>query len=800
MNGAVVRWRGHWWRADLHDQSPQSITLDEVLSLAGPADPHGLLSQTDGVFAPVAAIVLQNLGGSLVAVGAEGPVRLGPDELTLLDSFQGPRSVSDLPMTETVRTALSRLITAGLLCPATEAPAPPVESMSAVLPQQFPAQPRRRGDAPSNRVPIYAIWQRAIGPMLSLGMLTAAARHHRNGALTEYFEIRPPEECSSFLDDIRTRPGPAVLLCSDYVFTIEENLRVARAALDLNPELLVVHGGPNSPRFSTEIETFFNLYDDVAHVLVRGEGERTLCELLDSLSCSALKLDPARLSAIDGISFRDPHSGEVVRTPDRERISDLDDLPSPYLTGEFDHLSPTDWAQPPFFETNRGCPYGCTFCDWGSATRSRVRRFDLDRVGAEFEWAAARGLAGAYLCDANFGIYERDVDVAERLAAARRRYGAPRYVMFSAAKNTTKHLTRILDVLAAADIDVATSISLQTTDPTTLEAVGRHNISTEAYLTLAADLRRRGHALVGDLILGLPGQTYRSYKADLQFMLDHEIMPRTFALRRLPNAPMNAPEYRSQHRIQIDEHQVVVATASMPLAARERGLKLRNIEAILERYGVLRHVMRFLQWDRDLPATDLMDGLLDVALDDADRYPCIAWLVQFFDVFATPACGWAPFYKEVHHLITHRFALPDDSGLHTVMLLQEFLMPTPGRRFPASLELDHDYVAYYASATRELYTSGNCAQPDRPLNEYPPATFTVWGDPLRLCQSGLDFPGDSRHQLLEGDFAIGSLAANELDSSLVRILPAVGTIRSMIDRRLALAGIFTEVVTGQGQQ
>ena len=31
-------------------------------------------------------------------------------------------------------------------------------------------------------------------------------------------------------------------------------------------------------------------------------------------------------------------------------------------------------------ESNRGCPYGCTFCDWGSATLSKVRNFDLDRV------------------------------------------------------------------------------------------------------------------------------------------------------------------------------------------------------------------------------------------------------------------------------------------------------------------------------------------------------------------------------------------------------------------------------------
>ena len=77
-------------------------------------------------------------------------------------------------------------------------------------------------------------------------------------------------------------------------------------------------------------------------------------------------------------------------------------------------------------ETNRGCPYGCTFCDWGSATLSRIRKFDLERVFAELEWCARNGSTRIGLADANFGIFERDVDIAEKIAELKAQYGYPK--------------------------------------------------------------------------------------------------------------------------------------------------------------------------------------------------------------------------------------------------------------------------------------------------------------------------------------------------------------------------------------
>ena len=70
------------------------------------------------------------------------------------------------------------------------------------------------------------------------------------------------------------------------------------------------------------------------------------------------------------------------------RLRDFENVPSPYLTGVFDELikeNPKErWLAS--WETNRGCPFSCAFCDWGSATASKVSRMHLDRIYKELDW------------------------------------------------------------------------------------------------------------------------------------------------------------------------------------------------------------------------------------------------------------------------------------------------------------------------------------------------------------------------------------------------------------------------------
>lgn len=624
----------------------------------------------------------------------------------------------------------------------------------------------------TDRIPVYTIWHEQHGPLLSTGMLTASARSFRDGLLEECYEIRRPETAESFLADLAQREGPAILLSSDYVWCLDLNIQTARAGLSLNPDLVVIHGGPSCPKFEADAERFLEDYGDVAHVLVRGEGEVVLAELLEALSHGLPGIVSESLRGIGGLTFKAP-SGETVRTPDQDRIADLNALPSPYLTGEFDDIPAAAWNQVLAIETNRGCPYGCTYCDWGSSTLSRIRKFDIDRVLAELEWATTRSVASISITDANFGIMSRDVTIAEGLADLKRATGFPGTVAFYPAKNTTKHLVQIMDHVVDSGMLMAACLALQTVDDGTLHAIRRDNISTDAFLEFAAAMRRKGLPLQAELIVGLPGQTVESYTRDLQFTSDHEIIARTYMLRVLPNAPLNDPAYLEEFGVVYGADSTVTSTASFTNEDFHRMLAIRRIHIIFEQSGMLRHLLRYLQWDHGLPMTDVLVRILDVVETRPDEYPLMAWMYGHFDLCPSPPVGWSSVFAEVRRFVRLELGVADSDPIDAVLALQEFLLPYPNRTFPSTISLPYDFVRYRRSAIRGLYFEGQAGVPAGRLEDYPPAELTIDGDPLGLCTDGIYIWGESRDPEKLGDFNALTGWCCELQSPLINPMPVV---------------------------
>lgn len=622
---------------------------------------------------------------------------------------------------------------------------------------------------PTQRIPVYAVWHPGVGMPLALGMITASARAHRGGVLLDRYDIHRPEAAEEVLRSLGSGSGPAVLLCSDYLWTIEENLQMARQAKRLRPELLVVHGGPSCPKYGHDAEAFLRRHGDAADLLVRGEGEHTVSCLLDAVA-SLPNVDQSSVREIPGLSFLD-RGGRFVRTSDPERIADLGTLPSPYLTGEFDDVPFDEWGNVIPLETNRGCPYKCTFCDWGASIASRVRFFDLDRVLAEIAWIARTGRT-VYITDANFGMAPRDREIAAELARTRRRIGEPRAVYFTTAKRSTTHLVEILDTLTDAGIATDTALSLQSTDPATLAAVDRRNISTQHYLELARAFRVRGQPPVAELMLGLPGQTLGSYREDLQFCIDHGLQARTWETRVLPNSPMNDSEYRKRwsiHTVATASGDLVVSNSTFTEAERYEMLRSRLVVGVTDRLGLARHVWRFVQWDHGVPAVDAMTALMERVDAEPTAYPHLAWTLRHFSRFPAPVSGWAPLMAELRRFVEIDLGVAPSSALDTVMAVQEFLMPRPSRRFPASIDLSHDYAAYFRDATATWYVSTEPAAPQRPLAEYGPARFAVDADPLGLCSTGIWFDPDrlcSGNDIDSDDFHVGTRTDNELVSAV----------------------------------
>ena len=101
---------------------------------------------------------------------------------------------------------------------------------------------------------------------------------------------------------------------------------------------------------------------------------------------------------IPSISYID-EQGKYIQNQWAERIKDLDEIPSPYLDNIFKPLMDAnpdeEWLV--MWETNRGCPFSCTFCDWGSAIASKVNDFDIERLKKEINWFSKTSLQSTFL-------------------------------------------------------------------------------------------------------------------------------------------------------------------------------------------------------------------------------------------------------------------------------------------------------------------------------------------------------------------------------------------------------------------
>ncbi len=363
--------------------------------------------------------------------------------------------------------------------------------------------------------------------------------------LQSYAERRLPPGKFDFLPMIYKRipvseiverlEGADVIGFSAYVWNARISLEAARRIKQLHPNRLVIFGGPHVPDHA---ESFLRS-NPFIDLVVHNEGEKTFVELLSRL--------PERdWGGIRGISYIDA-AGNFVRAAPVERMRDLEELPSPFLNGIFDDLiaSNPDEQWIGLWETNRGCPFQCTFCDWGSATAGKVTKFEFDRLHRELDWFAAREVKYIFVCDANFGIQKRDVEIAEAVAAIRERTGFPHGFSVQNTKNATERAYQTQKILADAKLNKGVALSMQSLDPTTLKNIKRDNISLETYFELARRFTADKVETYSDIILGLPGETYDTFRngVDKLIRLGQHNRVQFNNLTILPNAEMGNPDY-----------------------------------------------------------------------------------------------------------------------------------------------------------------------------------------------------------------------------------------------------------------
>lgn len=439
---------------------------------------------------------------------------------------------------------------------------------------------------------------------LAVGMLQAYARKHL--AFAEYYEFGLPiykfmriEEASEMLSD------SDIVGVSSYVWGEQNSLAVAKDYKRRNPNGIVIFGGPQVPDSKKQFrrvrtaeltaeetrrkrmhftEDFHRMHPYI-DICVHGEGERVFRHILEQMATDGLR-DKSR---IPSASYLDT-DGNFHYNPKLERMNDREiaEAPSPFTTGVFDKLMAKypDQKWIIMYETDRGCPYQCAYCDWGGATEDRISRFPMEQIYADIMWAGERKIPYYFICNANFGILERDVKIAEFFAESKARFGYPEGVSTQNAKNPKKHTIEALKVLEKAGLNKATVMSQQSLNQATLKAVRRDNMKLDEYYGIQRQLAAEGVYTMTDIIIPMPEETYQSILDGISTLITNGQHNRIQFnnLSILRNTEMGDPEYQERYGMRIvrtkiinghgkkndsvsgiDEYQeLVVATNTMP--------------------------------------------------------------------------------------------------------------------------------------------------------------------------------------------------------------------------------------------
>ena len=410
-------------------------------------------------------------------------------------------------------------------------------------------------------------------------------------------------------------------------------------------------------------------------------------------------------------------------------------------------------------ETYRGCPYRCTFCDWGSNIASRIRAFDLQRVYDEIEWLAKREVSILWIADSNFGMTDRDLEITRKVCEVRQRLGFPKAMVLTFAKNIKSRVVDIVQMMVDADLIGTGIVSLQTIDPETLKTVRRTNIKTSEYEKLRNTFAARNLPLNVELIMALPGSTIEAFKRDLAYHFDLPIEVSVNHCIVLTNSPMADPIYRREHRIECDDEGRVTQTATMSSADIKRAPVICRVFYGVHRFGILRYLFRWLQWEKGINPLDVMDDLVREPPGDAE-YPLLAAMVHDahigtpFDLATALAAfrdmmrkgsSWTALSSQFISWVYGRCPLPEDKAFNDLGLVQGLVMPSAGRLFPHYVTMRNDVVSWYSE-----WQDGKGS----PLSTYGPGVLKV-DDPNALSdrpclESAAAIPGN----LWELDFPL----------------------------------------------
>lgn len=305
-------------------------------------------------------------------------------------------------------------------------------------------------------------------------------------AIAEYTINQPVD---LILQDIYKK-HPDMLCLSCYIWNLEYVEEIIREIRKVLPQVILWVGGPEVSYDAVEVLKRLPEVDGV----MKGEGEQTFCEILESYA------EKKELREVAGITYRDRESGEICENPWRE-VMDLSKVPFVYENMEgFEHKII-------YYESSRGCPFSCSYCL--SSVDKCLRFRDLELVKKELQFFLNQKVPQVKFVDRTFNC-KHDHAMA-----------IWKYLMENDNGVTNFHFEVSADLLNEEELQLMSrmrpgliqlEIGVQSTNPQTIREIRR----TMRFTEVARIVKRiNGYGNIHqhlDLIAGLPYEDYESFR------------------------------------------------------------------------------------------------------------------------------------------------------------------------------------------------------------------------------------------------------------------------------------------------
>ena len=359
-----------------------------------------------------------------------------------------------------------------------------------------------------------------------------------------------------------TEQLPDIIGFGYYSWNDNLTLAAVNSLRKISPSSLIVLGGPNisfegwdaqylpsgrleklSAKFAQQNDTSLLGNNPNIDIIVHGDGEIPFANIIATFQDTADRTRAKERSIAGCSSLVD---GKLITGQPVAPITDLDIIPSPYLSGIFDEFLHR-FKLLPQIESVRGCPYECAYCTIGGNI-NKLRKHSFDYTKEEILYLKENSPNRVMrIADSNWGILKTDIAVAEFIKELHDKHGYPTSLrVYYAEKGPFENVKTMADTLKVL---LPLNMSFQTLTDSVLHNVRRKNMPRNKVKEMVRFAKSNNISVSTELIAGLPGETYDSFR---QVCLDvinlnfDSIWPNTLYL--IKGSELYQPEAREKHK------------------------------------------------------------------------------------------------------------------------------------------------------------------------------------------------------------------------------------------------------------